>query len=426
MDNAIDLTMFDDASRPNSPHNTKETAIVIDDSSDDEGAQKMPASSSLSSALSSAVQRATAMFSGRTAQSVGPQRLDFSSPGQGGEASKLPPVANNCAACGKQSTNLKKCSGCKSVHYCNSSCQFSHWTAHKDACRMARGGGGGSASVKREKYATSTTARVSLSPTPMNQSTSLAPPSGPWGCDFCNRLFKTHHEAFSHEIGCTLNPNKNTKATTSYECSICSTKFHNFTTKRRHEKKCRKAQRKKIKAERRMGNKVKAEGAATKQPAKEKEEGEDVEEADEITYTSYKPQKVTWGHPHPDPVVENSTLSAVEPPNVEYNLAMPADILSKGLLSNLQLEAIVYGCQRHLIDLPLKEDHEFLGEDKKPSAVEKKPDRAGFLLGDGAGMGKVILLYTFYYVHHDYVNFFFLLTHHRNTMYFFCSNRGGH
>jgi hypothetical protein len=350
MDNAIDLTMFDDASRPNSPHNTKETAIVIDDSSDDEGAQKMPASSSLSSALSSAVQRATAMFSGRTAQSVGPQRLDFSSFGQG-EASKLPPVANNCAACGKQSTNLKKCSGCKSVHYCNSSCQFSHWTAHKDACRLARGGGGGSASVKREKYATSTTARVSLSPTPMN------------------------------------NNQKN-----SYECSICSATFYNFTNKRRHEKKCRKAQRKKIKAERRMGNKVKAEGAATKQPAKEKEEGEDVEEADEITYTSYKPQKVTYGHDHPDPVVENSTLSAVEPPNVEYNLAMPADILSKGLLSNLQLEAIVYGCQRHLIDLPLKEDHEFLeggGEDKKPSAVEKKPDRAGFLLGDGAGMGKV-------------------------------------
>ena len=357
MDNAIDLTMFDDASRPNSPHNTKETAIVIDDSSDDEGAQQMPTSRRWYCShctYSNDMSRRTCTVCGKsktTAQSVGPQRLDFSSFGQG-EASKLPPVANNCAACGKQSTNLKKCSGCKSVHYCNSSCQFSHWTAHKDACRLARGGGSGSASVKREKYATSTTARVSLSPTPMN------------------------------------NNKKNT-----YECSICSATFYNFTNKRRHEKKCRKAQRKKIKAELRMGHKVKAEGAAaTKQPAKEKEEGEDVEEADEITYTSYKPQKVTFGHDHPDPVVENSTLSAVEPPNVEYNLAMPADILSKGLLSNLQLEAIVYGCQRHLIDLPLKEDHDFLeggGEDKKPSAVEKKPDRAGFLLGDGAGMGKV-------------------------------------
>lgn len=53
-------------------------------------------------------------------------------------------------------------------------------------------------------------------------------------------------------------------------------------------------------------------------------------------------------------MVENSTLSAVLPPDVTYNLAMPASILSEGKLSNLQLEAIVYGCQRHLVDLPMK------------------------------------------------------------------------
>lgn len=140
-------------------------------------------------------------------------------------------------------------------------------------------------------------------------------------------------------------------------------------------------QRKKVKAEQRgqqQQQKVKAE----KQKAKEKEEGEeDVEEADEITYTSYKPQKVKFGVDHPDPVVENSTLSAVEPPEVEYNLAMPADILAMGKLSNLQLEAIVYGCQRHLIDLPLKEETSFDGGE----VVVEKPVRAGFLLGDGAG-----------------------------------------
>ena len=64
---------------------------------------------------------------------------------------------------------------------------------------------------------------------------------------------------------------------------------------------------------------------------------------------------------------------------------MPASILSEGKLSNLQLEAIVYGCQRHLVDLP-----------SKPPAVDAdvkvllppKQTRAGFLLGDGAGMGK--------------------------------------
>ncbi len=80
-----------------------------------------------------------------------------------------------------------------------------------------------------------------------------------------------------------------------------------------------------------------------------------------------------------DPVVENSTLSAVAPPDITYNLAMPASILSEGKLSNLQLEAIVYGCQRHMVNLPLNPELSNNGA---------QPLRAGFLLGDGAGMGK--------------------------------------
>jgi hypothetical protein len=93
---------------------------------------------------------------------------------------------------------------------------------------------------------------------------------------------------------------------------------------------------------------------------------------------------------------------------------MPADIIAEGKLSNLQLEAIVYGCQRHMIDLPTsahiipscKEEYpepfksedatkslncELQDGDVKPNfVIPKKPTpvRAGFLLGDGAGMGK--------------------------------------
>ncbi len=78
-------------------------------------------------------------------------------------------------------------------------------------------------------------------------------------------------------------------------------------------------------------------------------------------------------------MVENSTLSAVAPPDITYNLAMPASILSEGKLSNLQLEAIVYGCQRHTVNLPLNPEL---------SNKDAQPLRAGFLLGDGAGMGK--------------------------------------
>lgn len=72
---------------------------------------------------------------------------------------------------------------------------------------------------------------------------------------------------------------------------------------------------------------------------------DDVEE--EMAYTPYRPAKLLFGVDHPDPVVENATLSAVAPPSVTYNLAMPANIISEGKLSSLQLEAVVYACQRH-------------------------------------------------------------------------------
>lgn len=137
----------------------------------------------------------------------------------------------------------------------------------------------------------------------------------------------------------------------------------------------------------------------------------------------------TDGRSHPDPVVENATLAACSPPDISYNLAMPADIILDGKLSNLQLEAIVYGCQRHMMDLPkpppsmsssarpVNEKENSLPSvpegvdskaDVKPAVLgDVKPDmnnnssptgeglkreppayRAGFLLGDGAGMGK--------------------------------------
>lgn len=127
---------------------------------------------------------------------------------------------------------------------------------------------------------------------------------------------------------------------------------------------------------------------------------DDVEE--EMAYTPYRPAKLLFGVDHPDPVVENATLSAVAPPQVTYNLAMPANIISEGKLSNLQLEAVVYACQRHEMNLPtvavneVKEEASAKGGDGLEDAlpVEGKverasvalPQRAGFLLGDSAGM----------------------------------------
>lgn len=75
------------------------------------------------------------------------------------------------------------------------------------------------------------------------------------------------------------------------------------------------------------------------------------------------------GKKHPDPVVETASLSSVEPSDISYNLSLPSDCIDRGSLSALQLEAITYACQAH--------EHKL-----------EDGSRAGFLVGDGAGVGK--------------------------------------
>ncbi|KAL1131058.1 hypothetical protein AAG570_012295 [Ranatra chinensis] len=87
------------------------------------------------------------------------------------------------------------------------------------------------------------------------------------------------------------------------------------------------------------------------------------------TYSDYMPSKLKVGMKHPDAVVESTSLSSVEPTDVWYRLNMPQETISQGKLSALQLEAVTYACQQH---------------------ANKLPDgtKAGFLIGDGAGVGK--------------------------------------
>lgn len=70
------------------------------------------------------------------------------------------------------------------------------------------------------------------------------------------------------------------------------------------------------------------------------------------TFADYKPIKLKIGLPHPDPVVETSTLSSVEPVDITYELAIPKRTIEKGALSALQLESIVYASQAHGHYLP--------------------------------------------------------------------------
>ncbi|KAJ0498287.1 putative protein strawberry notch, P-loop containing nucleoside triphosphate hydrolase [Helianthus annuus] len=87
------------------------------------------------------------------------------------------------------------------------------------------------------------------------------------------------------------------------------------------------------------------------------------------TFTDYRPPKMSIGPPHPDPIVETSSLAAVQPPEPTYDLKTKNYLEATKALSCLQIETLVYACQRHLQHLD-------------------NGTRAGFFIGDGAGVGK--------------------------------------
>ena len=95
-------------------------------------------------------------------------------------------------------------------------------------------------------------------------------------------------------------------------------------------------------------------------------------EEEEELFAEYEPRWFQPGQPHPDPIVETTSLSFAEPPQVTYQLNLPKGLMQPksadnpygGALSRAQLETVSYACQRHESLLPSRE-------------------RAGFFLGDG-------------------------------------------
>eukprot|EP00887_Chlorella_sp_A99_P005244 scaffold1.g5244.t1 len=109
--------------------------------------------------------------------------------------------------------------------------------------------------------------------------------------------------------------------------------------------------------------------AAAAEQAEEEDEGNVEDSEGRDMFMEYSPAKLTLGTPHPDPVVETASLSAVAPPDITYQLKAQKELVAGRRLSALQLEAVVYACQRHELRLP-------------------DGARAGFFIGDGAGVGK--------------------------------------
>lgn len=103
----------------------------------------------------------------------------------------------------------------------------------------------------------------------------------------------------------------------------------------------------------------------------EASEPTDKSEMSDSVYESYQPKKakIAGAKKHPGKLVESAALAAVDPPPATYAPHLPKKVVSEGLLSDAQLESVVYAGQAHEQFLPGGE-------------------RRGFFLGDGPGVGK--------------------------------------
>lgn len=110
-------------------------------------------------------------------------------------------------------------------------------------------------------------------------------------------------------------------------------------------------------------------------------------------YEVYQPQRIVIqdGHPHPTTLCESVALASVHPPTPTYKPRLPRRIVKKGILSEAQLESIVYAGEAHSTFLGgaflVSESFDSIEvcSSDDPKAVRF---RKGWFLGDGTGAGK--------------------------------------
>ena len=115
-----------------------------------------------------------------------------------------------------------------------------------------------------------------------------------------------------------------------------------------------------------------------------------------LSDTLYEPYtlqsiRISGARPHPTRLVQSAAMSSVAPPKPSYRPHLPAALVEQGLLSDAQLESVVYAGEAHA-------DH-LAGNwtvDATWDKIEAAPDecntavrfRKGWFLGDGTGAGK--------------------------------------
>ena len=110
-------------------------------------------------------------------------------------------------------------------------------------------------------------------------------------------------------------------------------------------------------------------------------------------YEPYSLQSITipGAKPHPTTLVQSAAMSSVAPPKPTYRPHLPVGAVEKGVLSDAQLESVIYAGEAHTAQLSgwWRVDETYDNLSAAPEGADGAFQfRRGWFLGDGTGAGK--------------------------------------